>query len=321
MSKYDIGVVVGRFQVPELHVVHKQLLALVTSETKNVLVFLGVAPTLGTKDDPLDFTSRAKMIQSDFPNAIVVPLMDRPTNKEWSKNLDTMIRTVFPMGTVCLYGGRDSFIKHYDGNLKTCKIEDFPDVSGTSIRKDAGKTIINSPDFRAGIIYSTQNQYPRLHTTVDIAVIRRKKGVEVLLGRKGLGQPLVFPGGFVDPSDDNLEAAAVRELDEETKVTGLGVDALHYVGSFKIKDWRYQKDERIITSLFTVDHTWGTVENTEELQDVAWYSLTPATRKQLGEHHHVLFDALIRYLDFTSGKVRKVTSREVEFFEGDDKNG
>lgn len=320
MSKYDIGVVVGRFQVPELHAVHKKLLELVSSETKNVLVFLGVAPTLGTKEDPLDFTSRAKMIQTDFPNAIVVPLMDRPTNKEWSKNLDTMIRTVFPMGTVCLYGGRDSFLKQYDGNLKTCKIEDFPDVSGTSIRKDAGKTIINTPDFRAGIIYSTQNQYPRLHSTVDIAVIRRKnKTVEVLLGRKGLGQPLVFPGGFVDPSDDSTEDAAVRELAEETTVTGLGVDALKYLGSFKIKDWRYQKEERIITSFFVVEHTWGPVENTEELQDVAWYPVTPATRKLVAEHHFVLFDRLRVHLDQEAGRGKKtVLSTEAEFFQGGD---
>lgn len=318
MSKFDIGVIVGRFQVPELHEGHKKLLELVSSEAKNVLVFLGVAPTLGTKDDPLDFTSRAKMIQTDCPNAIVVPLMDRATNKEWSKNLDTMIRTVFPMGTVCLYGGRDSFLKEYDGNLKTCKIENFPDVSGTIIRKDTGKTIINSSDFRAGIIYSTQNQYPRLHTTVDIAVIRRKKGIEVLLGRKGVGQPLVFPGGFVDPSDENMEFAAVRELDEETKVTGLGVDALTYVGSFKIKDWRYQKDERIITAFYVVDHTWGPVENTEELQDVGWFSLTAGTKKQLAEHHHILFDALVHHLETPTAKIRKVPSREVEFYEGGD---
>ena len=218
-------------------------------------------------------------------------------------------------GTVCLYGGRDSFLKDYDGRHKTCKIENFPDVSGTTIRKDAGKTIINSPDFRAGIIYSTQNQYGRLHMTVDIAVIRRKKGIEVLLGRKGLGQPLVFPGGFVDPSDDRLESAAVRELDEETKVSGLGEDALKYVGSFKIKDWRYQKDEPIITALFIVDHTWGGPESTEELQDVTWYSLTPNTKKQLAEHHHVLFDAVKAYLDREAQRPAKTPSREQEFYD------
>jgi bifunctional NMN adenylyltransferase/nudix hydrolase len=302
MTKYDIGVVVGRFQVPELHVGHKKLLEFVSSEAKNVLVFLGVAPTLGTKVDPLDFTSRAKMIQTDFPNVIVVPLMDRPTNKEWSKNLDVMIRTVFPMGTVCLYGGKDSFLKQYDGSLKTCKIENFPDVSGTSIRKDAGKTIRNSSDFRAGIIYSTQNQYPRLHMTIDIAVV---KGNKVLLGRKAVGGALVFPGGFVDPADESLEMAAVRELDEETTVSGLGADALHYVGSFQMNDWRYTKDERIITSFFVAKHTWGNPESTEELQDVAFYPINNATLKLVYESHKILWTALLQHLGKKDSKGRR----------------
>ena len=47
---------------------------------------------------------------------VVVPLMDRLTNQEWSKNLDVMVRTVFPMGTVCLYGGQSCF-KGHEGSI------------------------------------------------------------------------------------------------------------------------------------------------------------------------------------------------------------
>lgn len=299
MAKYDIGVVVGRFQVPELHFGHKKLLELVASEAKNILVFIGVAPTLGTKDDPLDFTSRARMLQQEFPTAIVVPLMDRPSNQDWGKNLDTMIRTVFPMGTVCLYGGRDSFLRQYKGSFKTQRVEEFSDANGTDIRKDAGKTIRSSADFRAGIIYSTQNQYPRLHMTVDIAVV---KGNKVLLGRKQEGGGLHFPGGFVDPSDESLELAAVRELDEETKITGFGADALRYVGSFQVTDWRYTKDERIVTALFVVNHTWGNPENTEELTDVAFYPINSSTLKLLYEPHRILWTALQNYLGHSKSK-------------------
>ena len=293
--KFDIGVIVGRFQVPELHDGHRKLFELVSSECKNVLVFVGVAPALGTQNDPLDYTNRARMIQAAFPNVVTIPLMDRPTNDEWSKNLDTMIRTVFPLGTVCLYGGRDSFVKEYDGAFKTLKVDPFNDNSGSAVRLDAGKTIRDSADFRAGIIYSTHNQYPRLHMTVDIAVYKQEsKTYSVLLGRKEPHGPLVFPGGFVEPTDESLEMAAVRELSEETDATTHGVDSLEYLGSYRINDWRYQKEQRIITGFFATPFAWGSVPaRTEELQDLKWYTITARNREQMAEHHKVLFDVLI----------------------------
>jgi bifunctional NMN adenylyltransferase/nudix hydrolase len=298
-KKYDIGVVVGRFQVPDLHDGHRKLLELVSSEAKNVLIFIGVAPALGTQNDPLDYTNRAKMLQAAFPKVITVPLMDRPTNLEWSKNLDTMIRTVFPIGTVCLYGGRDSFAKEYDGVFKVQKVDPFNDYTGTDVRAEVGKTVVDSPDFRAGIIYSTHNQYPRLHMTVDVAVYKKHgaKGFAVLLGRKEPHGPLHFPGGFVEPTDESLEMAAVREISEETEVTTHGADSLEYVGSFRINDWRYQKEQRIITAFYATPLPWGTVPSkTDELQDLDFYPLTAANRKNVAEHHQVLWDALVPYL-------------------------
>lgn len=295
-TKYDIGVVVGRFQVPELHEGHRKLLELVQSEVKNLLVLIGVAPALGTKENPLDFTSRARMIQTAFPSAIVLPLLDRPTNQEWSKNLDLLVRTTFPMGTVALYGSRDSFTKEYKGHHKVVRVEEFTDTNGTAIRKDAGKTIINSADFRAGIIYSTQNQYPKVWPTVDVAVTR-KDHKEVLLGSRSENGVLIFPGGFVDPTDETLEAAAMRELHEEAggDLDLGGVDAFSYVGSFQINDWRYKNEERILTSLFTAELSFGTPKPSEELQSIGFYPLTKKTRQSVSPSHQPLFDALLNH--------------------------
>lgn len=294
-KKFDIGVIVGRFQVPELHFGHRKLMELVTEETRNLLVLIGVAKALGTKENPLDFTTRARMIQTAFPNAIVLPLIDSPTNEEWSRHLELMIRTSFPMGTIALYGGRDSFAKHYKGRLKVVTVPEFSDDSGTVIRKEAGKTILNSADFRAGIIYSTQNQYPRLHKTVDIAIT---KNDTVLLGMKSFDGGLVFPGGFVDPSDDNLECAAIRELTEEVgndiSLAG-GATDLKYVGSFLIDDWRYQNEEKLMTSLFTAEVSWGTAKPSDELKQVGFYKLNKKTREMISENHKPLFDALLKY--------------------------
>lgn len=293
-KKFDIGVVVGRFQVPELHFGHRKLMELVTSETRNLLVLVGVAPALGTKENPLDFTTRARMIQTAFPNAVVLPLIDRPTNVEWSKNLELLIRTTFPMGTVGLYGGRDSFAKHYKGRFKVVTVEEFSQDSGTIIRKEAGKTILNSADFRAGIIYSTQNQYPRLHKTVDIAIT---KGDSVLLGRKSVDGPLVFPGGFVDPSDESLEDAAARELSEEAGDLDIGgSESLTYVGSFLVDDWRYQNEEKLMTSLFTGEVSFGNPSPSEELKVVGFHKLNKTTRELVSDSHKPLYDALVKHL-------------------------
>ena len=49
---YDIGVVVGRFQVPYLHQGHLDLLETVQSRHKKVIIFLGMTSTLTTRNNP-----------------------------------------------------------------------------------------------------------------------------------------------------------------------------------------------------------------------------------------------------------------------------
>lgn len=49
---------VGRFQVAYLHNGHMKLLENTLNVHARVLILLGVAVTLGTKKNPLDFTSR-----------------------------------------------------------------------------------------------------------------------------------------------------------------------------------------------------------------------------------------------------------------------
>lgn len=66
--------------------------------------------------------------------------------------------------------------------------------------------------------------YPRPCVTVDIILFRQKAGpTEVLLiqrDREPFAGSWAFPGGFVD-SNEELEAAAHRELEEETGLTGV----------------------------------------------------------------------------------------------------
>ena len=72
--------------------------------------------------------------------------------------------------------------------------------------------------------------YPRPSVTADIAVlVPRAEGAEVLLIRRG-GHPFLgcwaLPGGFVNP-DESVDAAAAREVLEETGAAGLPLEQLH----------------------------------------------------------------------------------------------
>jgi 8-oxo-dGTP diphosphatase len=71
-------------------------------------------------------------------------------------------------------------------------------------------------------------KHPRPAVTVDVIVFRNKMS-EVLLIKR-LHDPFegrwALPGGFMD-MDETLEEAAVRELEEETGLSGIELKQLH----------------------------------------------------------------------------------------------
>ena len=75
--------------------------------------------------------------------------------------------------------------------------------------------------------------HPRPALTVDIVLFHRSDvDVEVLLikrGREPFKGRWAFPGGFVD-KDESLEAAAARELREETGLHGIKLEQLGAFG-------------------------------------------------------------------------------------------
>ncbi len=204
----DVGVLVGRFQVPELHQAHKELIDKIAGWHKKFLIVLGCSPTLVGRHNPLDFQARKLMINSHYPNLPLVPLMDHPDDHEWSKELDRRIREVFPVGTVTLYGGRDSFIPYYSGQFPCREVEPsaYIAASGTLERRNASLEVCSSVDWRAGVVYAAYNRYPQVFPTVDVAVTRETDDgdLEILLAKKPAEKGYRLVGGFVSPTDGNL---------------------------------------------------------------------------------------------------------------------
>lgn len=310
----DVGVIVGRFQVHRLHDAHRALIQQVYDTHRQTLIVLGLSPVRVTARNPLDFEARKQLLLDAFPKATVFYLRDERDDAEWSRKLDALVRDYLsPSQTVTFYGGRDSFIEHYTGVFPTDVLEPEVYASGTELRKGISKAVKGSEDFRAGVIWASSNGWPRVFPTVDVAIYRivnpgaqrvddagghalsPGEYKEWLLVRKPAETLWRFPGGFVDPTDNGLEAAAKREVYEET---GLEVGPLQYVASLRVDDWRYRDEaDKIITTLFAAPYVFGAVRPADDVAEAKWFEFRPAPGKALAvpivPEHAPLLEALV----------------------------
>jgi bifunctional NMN adenylyltransferase/nudix hydrolase len=284
----DCGVVVGRFQVNELHEAHIDLINSVTQKHDRVLIFLGNSIIRNTTSNPLDYRARRAMIADKFPNVEIHYINDNPSDIAWSKNLDKLIaEQLLPTQTVTLYGSRDSFLKCYNGKFNTCELEATTFISGTEVRRRVSNNYPATSDYRAGMIAATAYRYPTAFQCVDIAVVNDKQ--EVLLARKPDEKKWRFIGGFSDPRTSSLEEDAKREVQEEA---GIEVEIISYLGSTLIDDWRYRgEQDKIKTALFLAKYIFGKPEGADDIAEVKWVPIgTGLAKDNIEPLHHVLVD-------------------------------
>jgi bifunctional NMN adenylyltransferase/nudix hydrolase len=297
---FDVGVIVGRFQVPQLHDAHRELIEHVCSAHDKVVIFLGLSPIPGTRENPLDFQARRQMLSEAFPQVEVLYIKDMVSDAVWSDKLDGMIEDVVtPHQTVCLYGGRESFIDRYHGSYKTCElISDRYINAGTEIRKQIAQGRTGpSADFRRGAVWNAYNRFPTAFATVDVAVFDMTK---ILLVRKPYEDQWRLPGGFVEPGT-TLEANARREVQEET---GVAITDPVYVGSTPIDDWRYRNEvDKITTTLFMANRLSGSPRPDDDVAEARWFEVDEVTDKDLVPNHRVLMAMLKAWFDTNSAIV------------------
>ena len=293
-AKADVGIIVGRFHVHELHEGHKQIIDSVVSNHDKVIIFLGLSPLRNTIKNPLDFRSRREMLHEQYPDAEVFYIEDVPDDDTWSKKLDDQIRRhTSPNQTVVLYGGRDSFLRSYSGDYETRELEAQHFVSGTEIRRRVSNAYKATKDYRAGIIFASKNRYPTAYQTVDIAILN-EEGTKLLLGRKPMEKKWRFIGGFSDPNSNSLEDDAKREVAEET---GIEVGDMKYIGSTKIDDWRYRSEKDCVkTALFLTKHVFGKPEGGDDIAEVKWFDLATLFKDEVVDSHHPLLRMLQDHL-------------------------
>jgi bifunctional NMN adenylyltransferase/nudix hydrolase len=291
-ESYDVGVIVGRFQVAELTEAHRQIIQTVCDKHKHVIIFLGLSPLMSTARNPLPFEPRKRMILDAFPQVTVLYAKDTNNDEVWVSRFEEQIKAVTtPKQSVLLYGGRDSFIRHYEpfGNYETRELDQIQFFSGTEMRRRIGKQVMNSLDFRAGMIAATQNQFPRAVTTVDVAVFDEDY-TRILLVRKPLEEQYRFCGGFSTPESATFEQDARREVQEEM---GIEITDPKYFGSFKIDDWRYRQEaDKIKSILFTAKYMFGQPRAADDVAEVKWFEIDSVHMTDIVPEHRNMMYAL-----------------------------
>jgi len=285
------GVIIARFQTPSLHEGHLQLIKEVKSKHNRLIIVLGVSPIKGSRKNPLDYYTRERMVKMLFPDVIVLPLSDQASDKAWSHKLDDLLSGNFGNENFILYGSRDSFIPYYAGRYQTAALPPVQDFNATALREAVSDKVFDTEEFRAGVIYSTYNLYPKVYATVDIALFRNNRS-ELLLGRKPAENAWRLPGGFSDPDDISFDLAAKRELEEECGQ--IETSPMQYEMSLQMDDWRYRPEvDKIITTLFSTDLLFGDPAANDDLADTRWIKVNdiPALIEKgeiVGTHHPLL---------------------------------
>lgn len=320
-SKNSIGVICARFQVADLHEGHKWLIRTVAEEHEHVLILLGTSVVKGSPRNPLTFTDRAYMLQQ---SDLVLPsecsihtreIKDHSSDIEWSRQVDAIIDRyvdllilkgesvdrIAPYHEACLYGARDSALPYYHGSYMTQQLQEPEGFnhSGTAERKAILANPPHSRDYRAGKIASTADRYPINYMCVD-AVIYNAKEKAILLGRKPGEDKFRFIGGFSDPTDASLEAAAEREAGEEVRVgknkRPLKIESMwtQYIGSVRINDSRYRSEADKIMSAVIVCETndYKDVTGADDIEEVKWISQDDLVKEDIMEAHKVIVDLL-----------------------------
>jgi len=261
-----VGVIVGRFQVANLTEGHKEIFEHVLSKGHNQnLVVLGVAPFSATRNNPLDFDSRRRMIEDTYPGKFtVLYIKDCCSDVEWSATLDNLISDIAGRRPVILYGSRDSFTKHYSGKYSCEAYQQRLYCSGSQEREEFGKVVSSAPAWRAGCVYATQNREPIVHAAMTVVLVDEDD--YVYLFKRDDEWSLSFVTSMVQADQ---ATAGEMAMDMTITLAGIEVEVVAYAGLVWLTDWRFRaEDDRVLSTVVVVRKLFGVISPGKDVGSV-----------------------------------------------------
>lgn len=294
MRSKKVGVIVARFQVPDLHDGHRYTIEHVRATHERVVIVLGVSVGfLDIKKNPLGYEMRKEMIKEIYSSSIrVLPLEDCPGDDHtWSKRLDAMLRSEYPEDECVLYGSRESFLKVYSGDNPVYQIAPIEHKSGTEYREAIARSTRASSDFRAGIIHAVCNRPPTVHQEVFVAVFRPETNEVAVIKSDSA---MRFPSRFMTPDEDSFEGVAMRIIRETYGCPE--VENLSYVGSLKANGQQHHNGtDSVMRVLFYARYVFGSLWEHGNSVSAEWIPVVGMEMK-LVNHEKPFCDMLKGYL-------------------------
>ena len=302
-NEYKVGVIVGRFQMPMIAKDDENIFNHVFNMGfDDVIVVIGIpAPAIkATKQNPLDFDARRRMIQEAYGNKFqIFYIKDIQTDKQWSENLDSIISTFAGKRDAVIFG-TENVVKHYTTGTYKCEEYTSPKVVSNDayLRDLAGKKQLAGEAWRAGVVWATQNRYNLALPTVDCFIMNGAESEPVStcwMARKPNETKLRFVGGFVDPvRDTTFEDTAKREAKEET---GLDCVVLDYIGNFKIDDWRFRSEtDKIFTTFYALKRVGGVPKADDDIEELTKVDIMKLTPEDVVYEHKILLNMAQAYI-------------------------
>jgi len=297
------GVLIAPFQIPHIDGPHLDILCRIAFEyhPNPPIVVLPVKRIPTSKDSPLNLEERSEMIWGFCPEARIVAWNDTKYSDDLFGQLWEGLYQL-TNGSHDLFGDQALIDQLLTKTRRNGVLPPNLAASYSLLKYEAGaREMVRFPEpyrlvsdreaFRRGIISANNRGYATSFQAVDVAITRYADydPGAVLLGRKPGEFLWRFLGGFVDPEDVSLEAAALREAKEECGTTDL--TSPRYIGSAKVNDWRYAGErDSIKTALFETNY-YGAAELKagDDIKNLEWFeesNLSPSIIES--EHHELL---------------------------------
>jgi len=135
-SKYDLGVIVGRFQI--LHKGHSAIISRAFELCENVAIFVGSSQESGTYKNPFTFEERKEFLLAAFPNLQIYPLPDIGVGNclAWGDYvIENVVKSCGKAPDVFISGREERRTSWFGENTAEVSIPKTIDISATKMKQ------------------------------------------------------------------------------------------------------------------------------------------------------------------------------------------